>query len=123
MTEGFTRLKDNFSQFVGSFSTWARDREGNVNETIKKIYEDIARIDASLNSINISMTAISATLAATLPITGILALLFPPAAPFIIVRQTLWFCLELSLKAGFSGGGKRLGRHPARGVDRPGGCT
>lgn len=85
MKDSFTELKDHFSQFVGSFSTWAKDREGDTNETIKRIYDNIARIDASLNDINISMTVISATLAATLPITGILALLFPPAAPFIIV--------------------------------------
>ncbi|KAI0774066.1 hypothetical protein C8Q74DRAFT_806615 [Fomes fomentarius] len=84
MEDRFTGLTDEFSDFVGTFKTWAKAREEADQQKIKDIYKDIEDIDKQIHDIETAMTAIEAALAATLPLTGILALLFPPAAPWII---------------------------------------
>ena len=88
MENKFTALTDTFTDFVSSFKTWAVKREEDDEQKIKDLYEEIKELDKKINDINIAMIAIGTGLAATLPVTGILAWLFPPAAPFIMVRTS-----------------------------------
>ncbi|KAI0774070.1 hypothetical protein C8Q74DRAFT_806184 [Fomes fomentarius] len=84
MGDKFTGLIDTFTAFVSSFKTWAVQREEADGEKIKEIFKDIEEIDKKIHDIDVAMIAIGAALAATLPATGILAALFPPAAPWIM---------------------------------------
>ncbi|KAJ7448491.1 hypothetical protein FB451DRAFT_1288651, partial [Mycena latifolia] len=65
MRKRFEDLKEEFRKFTESFS----NTQG---------------IEGQLKAINIALTTIGATLALTLPITGILSAFFPPAAPIIM---------------------------------------
>jgi hypothetical protein len=85
MEKRFVELKDQFSKFVGSFSTWAKSREEADTQEIKDIYTHIAELDVHIANINTAMLILAGALAVTLPITGVLALCFAPVAPFIIV--------------------------------------
>ena len=85
MDARFGFLKSEFAKFVGSFSTWAKAREEADQEKIKELYKDIADIDKQINAIDAAIAAIGAALGATLSVVGILASLFPPAAPWIVV--------------------------------------
>ncbi|TFY60838.1 hypothetical protein EVJ58_g4896 [Rhodofomes roseus] len=84
MEDRFTKLTDRFSVFVGSFSTWAKAREEADQEKIKQLLKEIGDIDEQLSKIQTAIYAISAALAVTLPVTGILAVVFLPAAPWIM---------------------------------------
>ena len=81
----FTHLVDEFTDFVGSFKEWAKAREEADQAKIKKLLEEIAEITKKIGDIDTAMKVIGGALALTLPITGILAVCFLPAAPWIIV--------------------------------------
>lgn len=85
MDTQFKDLKDAFAEFTGSFSTWAKDKEAEDEQSIKDLYADIARLDKLIGEIDAAILAVASNLAATLPVTAILVAFFPPAAPFIIV--------------------------------------
>lgn len=86
MMEGrFTGITDDFTAFVGTFKTWAIAREEADEQKIKDLFEEIAELDKKIQDITIALIAIGSGLALTLPITGILALLFLPALPWILV--------------------------------------
>lgn len=84
MEEAFNGLKDEFSGFVGTFSTWAKKRESDDNEKIQQLYKDITELDKQISALDTAIAILGGTLAATLPVTGILAVLFPPLAPIIM---------------------------------------
>ena len=88
MNARFKTLKDEFATFVGSFSTWAKAREEADQEKIKQLYKDIADIDDKINAMDAAMAVIGAGLGATLGVVGLLATLFPPAAPWIVVSSS-----------------------------------
>ncbi|KAJ7433793.1 hypothetical protein FB451DRAFT_1313101 [Mycena latifolia] len=77
MRKRFEDLKEEFRKFTESFSKWAKPREDADGKRL-------AEIAKALRAVNIALTTIGATLALTLPITGILSALFPPAAPIIM---------------------------------------
>ncbi|KZT66205.1 hypothetical protein DAEQUDRAFT_768233 [Daedalea quercina L-15889] len=80
----FTDLIDEFTDFVGSFKDWAKTREEADQKKIKQLLKEIGEITETIGKIDTAMKVIAGALALTLPITGILAVCFPPAAPFII---------------------------------------
>ncbi|KZT66204.1 hypothetical protein DAEQUDRAFT_730553 [Daedalea quercina L-15889] len=84
MQKRFKDLKDEFTKFVGSFSTWAKAREEADEKKIKELYKDISDIDDKINAMDAAMAVIGAGLGVTLGVTGLLATLFPPAAPWIV---------------------------------------
>lgn len=105
----FTGLIDEFTKFVGGFKEWAKKREEADQAKIKKLLEEIATITKSITDIDTAMKIIGGTLALTLPITGILAALFPPAAPWIIVSLPV-FKPYTSLDANLTTGNRLRGR-------------
>ncbi|KAJ7645302.1 hypothetical protein B0H17DRAFT_1216088 [Mycena rosella] len=80
----FADLKKGFATFTGQLVTWAKNREGVDPATIATLRSDIEALDKQIGDLDVAIAAVSASLAATLPVTGLLALAFPLAAPFII---------------------------------------
>lgn len=113
MSGRFKDLKEEFGKFVGSFSTWAKAREEADQAKIKQLYKDIAELDEKINAMDAAMAVIGAALGATLSVVGILATLFPPAAPWIVVRSSLppafYFALTNLQGIGMSIAGVELG--------------
>ncbi|KIJ91235.1 hypothetical protein K443DRAFT_14562 [Laccaria amethystina LaAM-08-1] len=102
MQKQFDGLKDRFSKFVGSFSDWSKLREEADQEEIKNLYDEIKKLDEKIKDIDTAMKVLAAALAATLPITGILAICFPPAAPFIMGAGCILAGLELTSLVGLA---------------------
>ncbi|KAH9838007.1 uncharacterized protein C8Q71DRAFT_572436 [Rhodofomes roseus] len=98
----FGDLKEEFAKFVGSFSTWAKEREEADQEKIKQLYKEITDIDDSLDAIESAMRVIGSSLVVTLPTTTMLALLFPPAAPWIMTVGLSLAGVELASLAGLA---------------------
>lgn len=91
MEAAFNGLKDEFAAFVGTFSTWAKEREDEDNEKIKGIQKEIVELQKQIDALDAAIAALGALLGATLPITGILAALFPPLAPIIMVCTVVFW--------------------------------
>lgn len=90
MNGRFTTLVDEFTKFVGSFKDWAKKREEADEEKITELQKEIATITESIGKIDTAMKIIGATLALTLPVTGVLAVCFPFALPWIIVSLAVF---------------------------------
>ena len=88
MQTRFTNLKDDFSKFVGTFGTWAKDKEAQNDERVVKLQNDIIDIQAQLAKLDSALKILLAGLAATLPMTGIIAIFSGPFAPLVMVRRS-----------------------------------
>ncbi|KAH8112497.1 hypothetical protein DFH11DRAFT_1785988 [Phellopilus nigrolimitatus] len=85
MHEHFSKLKDDFAVFVGSFSGWAVDKEGADNDALKQARAELTVLLNELSNLKIALHAASAGAAAALPVTGVLGLMLTPfVAPIII---------------------------------------
>ena len=89
MHDRFISLKDDFSVFVGSFGTWAKEREDEDNERIEQLRKDIIELQAELERLDTALKALLVSLAATLPLTGIIAVFSGPFAPLVMVRPDI----------------------------------
>jgi hypothetical protein len=89
MKKKLEKLKVDFASFVGTFSSWSADKEKQDQEDIKKLQEEVKKLHEELDSVNDAILGVGIALAATLPLTGILAICFAPAAPFILVSNSL----------------------------------
>jgi hypothetical protein len=85
MKERFDHLKDEFARFVGTFGTWATEKEKENDNNITRLYGEIADLQKELEKLDIALKTLLATLAVTLPATGILSIIFAPIAPIIMV--------------------------------------
>ncbi|PYI02847.1 hypothetical protein BO78DRAFT_324209 [Aspergillus sclerotiicarbonarius CBS 121057] len=53
----FFTLKDEFAAFVATFSTWAKDREGEITGQIQALQQELDSLHKRLNSLTISLQA------------------------------------------------------------------
>lgn len=74
-------------QFVASFKGWATTKEGQEREEIKSLNEQISNLGDRIASLTKAQLAMGIVAAASLPVAGIAAACFPPAAPFILVSS------------------------------------
>ena len=86
MHSRFAKLKDDFAKFVGTFGTWAKDKEVEDNKIIAQLQKDIVDLQDTLAKIDTALNVLYMTLGATLPLTGIIALISGPFAPLVLVR-------------------------------------
>jgi hypothetical protein len=80
MTTQFAGLKKRFAALVASFSDWAKAHEEKTEEKIKTLQSELAALEDKLSDID------TATLGATLGITGVIAGFSGPFAPIVMVR-------------------------------------
>ncbi|KAJ7690383.1 hypothetical protein B0H17DRAFT_1289989 [Mycena rosella] len=96
----FANLKKAFETFTGTLIKWAKDREGVDAAKIATLRTDIQALDKQIGDLDVAIAAVSAALAATLPVTGLLALAFPVAAPFIVAGGCVLAAVEVAALTG-----------------------
>lgn len=94
MERSFSNLKIDFAVFTGSFSGWAFDKEGADTKELEQARKDLEKLRNELSELQIALFAVGGVAAASLPVTGILALISGPFAAFVIVSYPLDYVLH-----------------------------
>ncbi|PWY69096.1 hypothetical protein BO70DRAFT_382634 [Aspergillus heteromorphus CBS 117.55] len=98
----FNDLSTSFAKFVGTFSDWAKDREGQITEQIRVVQHELDELNKTLSALNASMTAFKAVCGATWPFTKALAKLMPKFAPFIMIGGLITAGVSVAAIAGLA---------------------
>lgn len=85
--EQFSAVKNNFSSFVDTYSTWAEGKEGELTQQIEDLEQEIRSLTQELNSIETAQKVMVALAGAAIPIANALGTLFEPVKPLILVRD------------------------------------
>lgn len=82
----FETLVRDFTTFVGTFGTWAKGKEGELTDKIKKLNEEIQGLQAKLEKLQKSLVILGISVGVGLPVLAVAAALSGPFAPFVAVR-------------------------------------
>lgn len=85
MHEHFSKLKDDFAVFVGSFSGWAVDKEGADTDALKQARAELTVLKNELSNLKTALHVFGAAAAIALPVAAILALMPTTYVTYIIV--------------------------------------
>ncbi|RGP80996.1 hypothetical protein FLONG3_784 [Fusarium longipes] len=81
----FTAINKSMIDFVASFKGWATTKEQDERDDIKSLNDQISDLGDRIASLTKAQLAMGIVAAASLPVAGIAAACFPPAAPFILI--------------------------------------
>ncbi|PLB48703.1 hypothetical protein P170DRAFT_359049 [Aspergillus steynii IBT 23096] len=81
----FDSLTSDFTKFVGTFGTWAKDKEGELNDQIKELNKEIAELNAKLVKLQKSLMVLGIAAGVGLPALAVAAALSGPFAPFVAI--------------------------------------
>ncbi|KAH8112481.1 hypothetical protein DFH11DRAFT_1545834 [Phellopilus nigrolimitatus] len=102
LERSFSDLKFDFATFTGSFGGWAFDKEGADTKELEQARKDLETLRKELSELKIALFAVGGAAAASLPVTGILALLSGPFAPFVIIGGLIFAGLSTSSVVGLA---------------------
>lgn len=80
-------MTEDFAAFVASFSTWAKDKEGEITEQIRLVEQELDALHQKLYRLEGSLRAFEIVFGASIPATGTFVKMFPALAPWIVVRS------------------------------------
>lgn len=88
----FDELRISFTSFVAKFTTWAEEREGQLNEQIKQVLEELEDLNEQLQSHVNGLLLTAGVMGVSTVVFG-LAFAFGPIGFFIAVSLTRppWF--------------------------------
>ncbi|PYH92382.1 hypothetical protein BO71DRAFT_442457 [Aspergillus ellipticus CBS 707.79] len=98
----FTDLSTSFERFVGTFSDWAKDKEGEITEQIKVVSQELDDLNKTLSALNASLAVFENIAEYSLPVTGGLSVLMPQFAPFFLIGGLISVGLSVATIAGLS---------------------
>ncbi|ORY09357.1 hypothetical protein BCR34DRAFT_615842 [Clohesyomyces aquaticus] len=104
MEKGFHDLKDGFAVFTGSFQNWAADKKAQDEERLKNVMNEINRLNDKIRDITISLYTFGAIAAFSLPVTGVIAAMSGPAAPFVILGGCIVAGISVAIVVGLAAG-------------------
>lgn len=82
----FTSINNNMIRFVASFAGWAKTKEAAERAEVERINGQLVELGNKIGKLKTAQIATGVVAAAAaLPVAGIAAACFPPAAPFILV--------------------------------------
>ncbi|KAI1493551.1 hypothetical protein F5X96DRAFT_620961 [Biscogniauxia mediterranea] len=102
INEQFESLNYEFGHFIAEFSIWGKDKEQELNDEIKKLYEKLADLADQLAKLQTTLLALGFGLGAGLTIGGIALALSGPAAPFILIGGLIFFGATAAAVAGIA---------------------
>ncbi|PYH71325.1 uncharacterized protein BO88DRAFT_451997 [Aspergillus vadensis CBS 113365] len=98
--EQFSAVKNNFSSFVDTYSTWAEGKEGELTQQIADLEQEIRSLTQELNSLETAEKAMVALAGAALPIAGALGEIFQPVKPLILIGGLIFAGVSLAAALG-----------------------
>ncbi|RAH48744.1 uncharacterized protein BO95DRAFT_490188 [Aspergillus brunneoviolaceus CBS 621.78] len=105
ITDGFRTVTEDFAAFVASFSTWAKDKEGEITEQIRLVEQELDALHQKLYQLESSLRAFEIVFGASIPATGTFVKMFPALAPWIlggVITALASFAAIAGLAAGIS---------------------
>ncbi|KAH8112479.1 hypothetical protein DFH11DRAFT_1728648 [Phellopilus nigrolimitatus] len=102
MEKSLNNLKSDFAVFIGSFSGWASDKEGADTKELEQARKDLDELRNELSKLRVALFAVGGVAAASLPVTGILALLSGPFAPIVIIGGLIFAGVSTSSVVGLA---------------------
>jgi hypothetical protein len=88
MKERFDQLIKDFTAFVAEFSSWAKDKEGELTKEIEAIEAELKELAAELAKLQKALLYLGIGVGIGLPILAVAAACSGPLAPFVAV--CLW---------------------------------
>ncbi|RPB19141.1 hypothetical protein L211DRAFT_853482 [Terfezia boudieri ATCC MYA-4762] len=81
----FNDIKSKLTDFTGSFSGWAKDKEQQDSNKLTMARGELAELNNKLSELQTAFIATASVAVASLPVTGILVILAGLFAPFVII--------------------------------------
>lgn len=92
MNGRFHTFQGTFIVFVGSFSQWAVEQEGDMDEQIQNIAKKLLELAEKIIEIDVVLQIVSLTMSVTIPVVGVLVASSSSAVPVILVCIKLCIC-------------------------------
>ncbi|PYH82393.1 hypothetical protein BO82DRAFT_353657 [Aspergillus uvarum CBS 121591] len=104
IADGFRSVTDDFAAFVGSFSTWAKDKEGEITEQIRLVEQELDALHKMLYRLESSLRAFEIVFGASIPATGTFVKMFPALTPWIVLGGVITALASFAAIAGLAAG-------------------